>query len=168
MPNRWAKFTFGMNHPEDALRFLFGSHRSRRMVRLKYGLIYETQLARATLASVLRTSPHDVERMALESIEDVEFFQSIYGKLEQAGSGDSGGRQIGVPHLLYAICRIMKPDIVVETGVAQGVSTAFILKALSANNAGGLFSIDLPNYENVLVKRGAKGYLSAASNLPKG
>lgn len=44
--------------------------------------------------------------------------------------------------LLYAVCRILKPDIVVETGVAYGIGTSFILQALHDNNKGKLYSID--------------------------
>jgi len=46
---------------------------------------------------------------------------------------------------IYVICRIFKPEIVIETGVADGFSTSFILRALEANEKGQLFSIDLPN-----------------------
>lgn len=46
---------------------------------------------------------------------------------------------------LYVLCRILRPDIVVETGVAEGFSSVFILQALERNNKGRLFSIDLPN-----------------------
>jgi hypothetical protein len=52
-----------------------------------------------------------------------------------------------VAHLYYALCRATKPAIVVETGVASGVSSAFILKALAANGSGTLHSIDLPLLE---------------------
>lgn len=45
----------------------------------------------------------------------------------------------------YVICRIVSPEVVVETGVADGFSTSFILKALERNNKGRLYSIDLPN-----------------------
>ena len=44
----------------------------------------------------------------------------------------------------YALCRFVRPATVVETGVANGVTTAFLLQALEANGAGALFSIDLP------------------------
>src|SRR5215472_12838381 len=50
--------------------------------------------------------------------------------------------------LLYAICRIMKPTTVVETGTCYGVSSAFILKALQLNGAGELRSVDLPPLGN--------------------
>lgn len=46
---------------------------------------------------------------------------------------------------LYVICRILKPEAVVETGVADGFSSSFILKAMEVNNQGHLYSIDLPN-----------------------
>jgi hypothetical protein len=46
--------------------------------------------------------------------------------------------------LLYLVCRAMRPGVVLETGVARGVSSAFILKALEKNGAGVLHSIDLP------------------------
>jgi predicted O-methyltransferase YrrM len=45
---------------------------------------------------------------------------------------------------IYVICRCVKPDIVVETGVASGVSSTFILKALEQNKKGILYSIDYP------------------------
>src|SRR6266480_7212838 len=46
--------------------------------------------------------------------------------------------------LAYALCRALKPSVVMETGVAYGVSTAFLLKALDVNRNGRLHSIDLP------------------------
>lgn len=53
----------------------------------------------------------------------------------------------GILLILYSIVRACKPDIVVETGVAHGVSSAFILCAMHENNKGHLYSIDLPPYE---------------------
>ena len=46
--------------------------------------------------------------------------------------------------LCYLACRLAAPDTVVETGVAYGVSSAFLLKALEQNGRGTLHSIDLP------------------------
>ena len=45
---------------------------------------------------------------------------------------------------LYAILRRLQPEISVETGVANGFSTAFALLALQENGEGHLHSIDLP------------------------
>ena len=51
---------------------------------------------------------------------------------------------LSLARLAYAICRLRQPEVVVETGVAYGVTTAFLLQALAVNNKGGLWSIDLP------------------------
>lgn len=53
----------------------------------------------------------------------------------------------GVCLILYTIVRAYKPEIVVETGVAHGVTSAFMLCAMHENNKGHLYSIDLPPYE---------------------
>jgi hypothetical protein len=45
---------------------------------------------------------------------------------------------------LYAVLRKVRPQAAVETGVANGFSTAFALLALQANGEGHLHSIDLP------------------------
>lgn len=49
--------------------------------------------------------------------------------------------------LLYALVRATQPAMVVETGVAAGISSTFILKALHDNGRGELYSIDLPKYD---------------------
>ena len=46
--------------------------------------------------------------------------------------------------LCYMACRLTEPETVVETGVAYGVSSAFILRALEENGRGALYSVDLP------------------------
>lgn len=46
--------------------------------------------------------------------------------------------------LCYYACRLLRPRIVVETGVAYGVTSAYILQALAENGHGRLHSIDLP------------------------
>ena len=45
---------------------------------------------------------------------------------------------------LYALMRRLAPRTVVETGVCNGFSTAFILAALERNGAGELHSLDFP------------------------
>jgi Methyltransferase domain len=64
------------------------------------------------------------------------------GPIAQANNGDSL-----LSRICYAACRSYKPKIIVETGVANGVTTAFILKALEQNGFGELWSIDLPPLE---------------------
>ena len=55
---------------------------------------------------------------------------------------------------IYVLCRLVQPQIVVETGVCAGFSSAFILYALKKNNAGRLYSIDLPNQPGQEISNG--------------
>jgi predicted O-methyltransferase YrrM len=50
---------------------------------------------------------------------------------------------------LYALLRKTRPAVVVETGVCNGFSSAFILAALERNGAGRLHSVDLPEVAGV-------------------
>jgi len=45
--------------------------------------------------------------------------------------------------LVYTIARFLHPDIVVETGIGYGVTSALILLALNKNGKGNLMSLDL-------------------------
>jgi len=55
-----------------------------------------------------------------------------------------GGVGVAERVYLYAILRTVQPRIAVETGVANGFSTAFALLALAQNGEGELHSIDCP------------------------
>lgn len=61
-------------------------------------------------------------------------------------------RYMSAPEILYIITRIMKPNVVVETGVASGVSSTYILQALEDNKKGELYSIDISAH----IPRGRK------------
>lgn len=54
--------------------------------------------------------------------------------------------------ILYVIIRLLRPAYVVETGVAAGISSTFILQGLNENVKGELYSIDLP-----IVRLGENG-----------
>jgi hypothetical protein len=56
----------------------------------------------------------------------------------------------------YAVCRAVRPRVVVETGVGYGVTTSYVLAALEQNRAGELHSVDLPPLD-----RGAEDYAGA-------
>lgn len=55
--------------------------------------------------------------------------------------------------VIYVIIRHKRPEIVVETGVGPGGTSAFILKALKDNNKGMLYSIDLPGNDAVVYPK---------------
>jgi predicted O-methyltransferase YrrM len=62
------------------------------------------------------------------------------------GAGDAarlaGDRSLG--ELVYGLVRALRPAVVVETGVATGVTSAYALAGLADNRGGELLSVDLP------------------------
>jgi len=59
------------------------------------------------------------------------------------------------PIVYYGLVRLLKPDVILETGVCDGLSSRFILLAMQRNGRGVLHSIDLPN-QDVDLGNGAR------------
>jgi len=81
---------------------------------------------------------------------DEELFRTDFMKQMQKIQSKKKDKDITISSLpvgtlspiLYLICRVIKPKVVVETGVKSGFSSAFILKALEDNSYGRLYSIE--------------------------
>jgi hypothetical protein len=71
-------------------------------------------------------------------------YQEFWGIVEPSSRYNTGrlGYEEGIR--LYALVRKLRTRVVVETGVCNGFSTAFLLLALQRNGIGELHSIDLP------------------------
>ena len=75
------------------------------------------------------------------------FWKTVQGETRghRYNTGRATGREgYGEGVRLYAVLRTLRPAVAVETGVCNGVSSAFLLLALHANGSGELHSIDLP------------------------
>jgi predicted O-methyltransferase YrrM len=81
------------------------------------------------------------------------------GEAVRIAAGLAGDPSLG--ELAYLIVRAVAPAQVVETGVAGGVTSAFVLAALADNGAGRLDSVDLPPL--AMVSAGLVGELVPAS-----
>jgi predicted O-methyltransferase YrrM len=82
-------------------------------------------------------------------IDRDQFYSRIRSReqeLARAGGtgGSPGGRADAYSEVLYVVLRVLRPEVVVETGVALGYSSAYLLQALHDNAQGHLYSIDLP------------------------
>lgn len=77
-------------------------------------------------------------------LKDQTFKEQFSDRLETLDSFQHPGdlRFHGIS--LYLLVRLLKPRIVVETGIAHGKSSAMMLLGLEHNDSGTLFSIDLP------------------------
>jgi hypothetical protein len=86
-----------------------------------------------------------------EAPEFMELWHRVVSELEEKGiragpesfqwwnDGDAG-----LVRAIWCLTRHLRPKNVVETGVAHGVTSRFILEALKRNGDGHLWSIDLP------------------------
>ena len=91
------------------------------------------------MQKITRSSNKEIDSALNESREvklsEISTNQSIPRRLDASKE---------LAQLCYSFVRLTKPSIVVETGVARGVTTAYILKALDMNGFGHLYSIELP------------------------
>jgi Methyltransferase domain len=71
---------------------------------------------------------------------------------------------LGTVQGMWAVVRHLKPEAVVETGVARGLTSAGTLLALRENGSGHLYSIDLPEVR--MLREGT--FASAVSEDLKG
>lgn len=66
---------------------------------------------------------------------------AVSGRLGRFSHQDGG---MVLAETLWVLVRHLRPEQVVETGVARGISSAFTLEAMARNGTGHLWSIDLP------------------------
>ena len=107
---------------------------------------YETVAWESTLRDIqtcLGRASDAVDESAVNEIE--EYTRRL---LKDIGGEDPFAPRWAADSLLarccYLVCRLLEPSVVIETGVAYGVSSAFILRALEENGQGMLYSVDLP------------------------
>ncbi|MDQ1280386.1 MAG: hypothetical protein QG670_1649 [Thermoproteota archaeon] len=107
------------------------------------------------LESLTGASVREIEEYASEITSNREFHSHLEENLNKrsryCGSWyPSIGTGLGT--VLYVLCRQLKPYVVVETGVAGGMSSSYILCALEENKYGRLYSIDVPWEETFLFE----------------
>lgn len=123
------------------------TNRILRIARLVATRPHET-LARAqnslgrTQRSTLRASPDWRDRIA--ELLNADYSSELELVRRRMSSAHVYDADAALTAFLYGAVRTFRPAIVVETGVARGVSTRHILEALDANEAGELWSVDLP------------------------
>jgi len=139
------------------MNWLLHNARSRLLYALRnpryaVGSLYR-ELAQADerfLAKLTGTDRKEIRRFLDEPIRSQEFAACLkeaemdLHKL-QIQSADLYAKKVLVQ---YATIRALRPENVVETGVANGVSSAYLLFALKKNARGKLYSIELgdPQY----------------------
>lgn len=101
----------------------------------------------------------DIKNIKKEALDE---FNNKTGKEELGDIGINGSL------LYYSIIREEKPEIVVETGVANGLSSLSILKALEKNGMGELYSVDYPLRYNEATKEQKQNFAVIPSDKNSG
>lgn len=103
-------------------------------------------------------------------VEALERRTMLAASIDDAGPPLIHNADPGLARACYVLCRALRPEVVVETGVANGVTSSFLLLALQLNGSGELHSIDLapPGTDPALVGRLVPAELRARWTLHRG
>jgi predicted O-methyltransferase YrrM len=131
---------FALRHPQYALRATF-----RDLLALDERF----------LAVVTGSSPAAIRGFLNEPFEDAKFVSHFREAQELLRGVKAIGADCYAKRVLlqYAVVRAHKPERILETGVANGVSSAYLLLALQRNQKGELHSIDVGDGSFVLHGR---------------
>jgi predicted O-methyltransferase YrrM len=103
-----------------------------------------TVLRAIHIASILGTNPVVRADRVRTITGELDRLLSREYSAEEIRRGVTGGRPGLLGVFIYFLVQEIRPEVVVETGVAQGVSTRFMLEAMHELGSGRLISIDLP------------------------
>jgi len=111
---------------------------------LTYRALRDSKLATRFLEKRLLRKFGDKIPMLINEFEDSDLLSYIDSELAKVSNHLHGVSSPLNLRALYVLCRAIKPNNFVETGVASGASSFVILRALEKNRKGHLYSIDLP------------------------
>jgi predicted O-methyltransferase YrrM len=127
--NFGQRLSFAMKNPGYALRAI---------TRDVFG-IDERFFSRVTGASL-----SEMRRYLNEPFHDKKFLEHLRRSESAFSAGIASASMYGKKVLQqYALVRAFKPELIVETGIASGVSSYYILQALKVNGSGTLHSIEI-------------------------
>jgi hypothetical protein len=134
------------------MRWLLSNVRSRALFAARHpayafrSLLREATHADERFLSGITGCPVAKLREFLDEPLQTPSFAAVLREAEAATRGSEGyGADLYAKKVLvqYAAIRAFRPEIVVETGVANGVSSSYLLLAMEKNGAGRLHSIDI-------------------------
>jgi len=100
------------------------------------------------VSKLARLTGHDREK--IEDYLQEGMAAPEFNRLREQLQGEAaihGGLEASCGLAIYITIRALQPKVVVETGVAGGASSTYILLALAHNGVGRLYSVDLPAYQ---------------------
>src|SRR5258708_13895266 len=105
------------------------------------------------LSTVTDCNAVKISRFLEEPFDDADFAEHIRKIRNILGSAAISTADLYAKKVLiqYAIVRALKPDVMLETGIANGVSSSYLLLAMEKNQKGHLHSVEIAR-SNVLLE----------------
>jgi predicted O-methyltransferase YrrM len=129
-----------IRHPDRAIK--------RIILKLKLVRLDRTQERKRLLAFLTDAFGVDARALYTEYIQS-DFAVRCRTRREELAHFSAPHRFGSIDYFggesLYLVVRVVKPRVIVETGVLYGASSSYILEALAQNGRGELYSIDLGN-----------------------
>jgi predicted O-methyltransferase YrrM len=99
------------------------------------------------LASVFNSTPQDIRCFLNEPSERADFAAHMKSCGAVLKAAEHPGNDPYAKKMLiqYSAVRALKPEIIVETGIANGISSSHLLLACHLNGKGHVYSIDIDN-----------------------
>lgn len=136
-------FQYGFIHPISSLRFLKENHRLAENNRNPFD-ISQCHISKDKSNFITYLTEEPVREEWFSTAE--ELFNSKINKINSFyGSYKTSTVSLDEASVIYHLVRLLKPQIAVETGVRDGMSSLMILSAMKDNRIGHLYSIDLPD-----------------------
>jgi predicted O-methyltransferase YrrM len=135
MPQWWSanwknRLVFGVQHPGYAIKAVLRD-------------IFSVD--EHFLAALTGSTTSQLRQFLGEPSKNRCFYEHLQSVQRRFAGTSSIGADLYAKRVLmqYAIIRALKPDRVLETGIANGVSSAYLLLAMERNQKGSLYSIDV-------------------------
>lgn len=159
-----AKLIFKLSGPKGVLlhyagRFISSNRFSRQATLLDFkmsGLQFSDNVWQLLTSVKIDCSPEQI--CQIES-EFKEFSRSQHSKTPEENFPHNWNSGESLRLLLFAFIRLLKPDIVVEIGTANGYSTSAIAYAFELNGSGKAHSFDIKNSSAPYVLPSSRAYL---------
>jgi predicted O-methyltransferase YrrM len=120
------------------------------------------------LGSVTDCSAGMISRFLEEPFADADFAEHIRQTRNILGRAAISTADLYAKKVLiqYALVRAFKPELIVETGIANGVSSSYLLLAMQKNCKGHLHSVEIDR-SNVLLDGREPGWIVPESLRPR-
>jgi predicted O-methyltransferase YrrM len=129
--------------PRHLLKFLVAPRAEIAAFRYHFRRVPERAFV-AFLAEIPPSEHARVDAVYRDLEGHAALFDRLRKKLDVHPDG-FGGQMMAEYSAVYALVRLLRPHVMVETGVADGTTSAYILRALEDNGRGHLYSIDVPS-----------------------